>query len=99
MPESLGQIRFSDANRTAERNVLVPFNEVESEQIHQTRFIDADLRRPIEAFQRALFIKAGIVQTELDPFVIPSFDLIGEYELKEVRVIDLVLTRKGKSVR
>jgi hypothetical protein len=46
MPQSLGQIRFPNADWAAKSDVLVPFNEVQSEQIHQTRFIDADLGRP-----------------------------------------------------
>jgi hypothetical protein len=49
--------------------------------------------------QRALFIEAGVVKASLDVFVIAPFDLIAQYELKKVRVIQLVLTRKSEPVR
>src|SRR5262245_4819268 len=99
MTESMGQMGFSKTHVAAEGDVLMPCDEVQSEQIHQTRFVDADLGGPIEAFQRALFIEAGVVKTSLDVFVIAPLDLIAQYELKKVRVIELVLTRKSEPVR
>src|SRR5262245_1198764 len=60
--KSLGPIGFAHAHRTAKDDVFMAFQEVQPEQLDQTRLIDTDFGRPVESFHSAFFLEASLLQ-------------------------------------
>ena len=98
MPQGAGQEGLANADRTGKDDVLLPFDEMQSKQLIQSRLIKRDRGGPVEVLQRAFLLKPGLIQPGLDGNLLPSLGLIAEDELKEFGVVELLATSDGQTV-
>ena len=54
---------------------------------------------PVEVFEAAGLLEAGPLEAELEPPVVSAVDLIGQYDLQEGCVVDLLPACESDSLR
>jgi hypothetical protein len=93
------QVSFAHAHRAGEDDVFFAFNEVKSKKLVQSCFIQRNLGSPVEAFECAFLFEAGLAQTALNRYLLPTFRLVAENEFEKLGIIKLLASSKGQSVR
>ena len=61
--------------------------------------VECDGCGPVEVFEAAGLLEAGPLEAELEPPVISAVDLIGQYDLQEGCVVDLLPACESDSLR
>ena len=97
--EGLSNQALSHADRSDEQDVLVAVEELEGEGVVEESSIECDGCGPVEVFEAAGLLEVGPLETELEPSVVSAVDLIGQYDLQEGYVVELLPASESDSLR
>ena len=87
-------MRFADADRADEDDVLLARQELQGEDLLELAAIELDRRGPIEAVQRDAVLEASLQQVAFEGLVVAALDLVGQQQRQERRVIELLGARQ-----
>ena len=97
--EGLSDEALAHADRPDEQDVLVAVQELEGEGGIEESSVECDGCGPVEVFEAAGLLEAGPLEAELEPPVVSAVDLIGQYDLQEGCVVELLPACEGDPLR
>ena len=88
--EGLSDEALAHADRPDEQDVLVARQELEREGGVEKSPVECDGCGPVKVFEAAGLFEAGPLEAEFEPPVVSAVDLIGQYDLQEGCVVELL---------
>ena len=95
LAQALGQEALADAGGTHQEDVFALVQEFQGEGGVQEPSVQGDAGGPVEVLQAADFLEAGPVQAGLDAAVVAAVHLVGEDDLQEGSVVQLLPSGQG----
>jgi hypothetical protein len=86
MSQGLGDVTLADSRRPIEQDMLFLFDKGTIAQIPYLLGIEFAVKGEVKPFDRLLLIKGGSLETEVELFGFPPFDLVLDQEIEEFHI-------------